>query len=127
MALTEAPQWFREGFQYELKSALRKLPQVEILDFVGLEAGTESDVYLHDCTCTEIADLCVFVVDFPSTGLGMEIERRRSTGKKMLIFARPRVKVTRMIGGLCAVENVEYIRYAATADIVDRVRQELEL
>jgi len=57
MGLTQAPKAFREDFQHELKSALRDIAGVSILDFVGLEGSTQGEVYSHDRTCTESADL----------------------------------------------------------------------
>lgn len=92
-ALTDAPDSFRIDFQNELKQELRKLPGVEVLDFVGLENGTALDVYLHDQKCTQTATLCVFIVDYASIGLGMEIMIRHQSGGRVLFLPEQTVKL----------------------------------
>jgi len=126
MALTEAPLAFREEFQGGLKTGLRMLENAEVLDFVGLEDGTESDVYCHDRFCTEQADLCVFICDYPSTGLGMEIAFRLASGKPMLCFKRYKAHITRMVTGMCAIEGVPILTYHIPQDITAKVRKELQ-
>ena len=121
MGLTQAPKEFREDFQHELKALLRAIDGVEILDFVGLEAGTAADVYDHDCHCTRTADLCIFVVDHPSIGLGMEIMLRQSIGKPMFIFARENASVTRMLKGMCERSGISIRTYTTAADIARSV------
>lgn len=125
MGLTQAPKEFRETFQAELKSELRKIPGVTVLDFLGLEAGTAVDVYECDRGHTESADLCLFVVDHPSIGLGIEIEIRRATGKGALVFAAEGAKITRMLIGMCEKENIPLIRYLSTVQIALAVRDAL--
>ncbi len=126
MALTEAPLEFRDDFQIELKSALRELTDVVVLDFVGLENGGAVEVYRHDRRCTELADLCVFITDCASTGMGMEIWIRRTTQKRMLLFAKLNQKVTRMLIGFAEDEGIPFIRYANVSDIVAVIKAELE-
>lgn len=123
LALTGAPPEFRDTFQHELKSELRRLLEVEVLDFVGLENGTALDVYLHDRKCAQSADLCLFVVDHASIGLGMEIMIRHHSGRQMLFFAHFDSVVTRMLTGY--LEHVGKIlqRYQSVADIISSVRE----
>ena len=52
MALTDAPEEFRDKFQNELKEMLRALVGVTVLDFIGLEGGSNVDVSRHDKKCT---------------------------------------------------------------------------
>lgn len=118
MGLTQAPIEFREYFQNELKVQLREIEGVEILDFIGLEGSTEEEVYTYDRTCTETADLCVFIVDHPSIGLGMEIVFRLATEKPMLVFAKNESHITRMLTGMCSVENISFNRYSSVEDII---------
>lgn len=120
MALTEAPDWFREGFQNRLKDGLRA-EGIEILDFLGLVVGDESNVYRHDREGAERADLAIFIVDYPSTGMGMEIVLRFVSNKPMLLFAQREKRVTRMLTGFASVEDVEFTRYVDTDDIVASV------
>jgi nucleoside 2-deoxyribosyltransferase len=125
MGLTQAPQEFREDFQKSVKDELRKIGGIEVLDFVGLQGSTETEVYRYDRQCTEDADLCVFIVDHPSIGLGMEIAFRLGTKKPMLIFAKEDVYVTRMLTGMCKQESVFLYRYTRAADIALRVTFEV--
>lgn len=120
MALTEAPHHFRTTFQDQVKLGLRN-SGVKILDFVGLEAGDDTDVYHHDRSCTERADLVAFIMDHASTGLGMEVVFRLVTGKPMLLFANEDQRVTRMATGLAKVEDIPFIRYTTADQIVDAI------
>lgn len=121
MALTDAPEEFRVDFQNELKDNLRALEGVIVLDFVGLENGSNTDVSRHDKKCTQEADLCVFILDHASTGLGKEIVYREMTGKPDLYFARQGQKVTRMVLGELEDTNKPLYRYASAQDIVEVV------
>lgn len=131
MGLTHAPKEFRNDFQHELKDGLRTLPEVEVLDFYGVDLdsvgeGVEVDVYELDRSHTENADLCVFIVDHHSIGLGMEIALRLVAGKPMIVFARDEFVVTRMLTGMCVKEGVDFVRYTTTQEIVDRVGEILK-
>ncbi|MEZ4200542.1 MAG: hypothetical protein R3B69_03070 [Candidatus Paceibacterota bacterium] len=125
MALTDAPESFRTDFQRDLKRKLTEVAGVHILDFVGLEKGTAEDVYYHDRDCTESAELCVFICDHPSIGLGMEIAFRIVTGKPMLCFAAAGKKVTRMVTGACEAQSVEFHRYDNVLNIIFAVEEML--
>lgn len=123
MGLTQAPKEFREDFQHKLKQALKAIKDVEILDFVGLEGSTKEEVYRYDRACSEKADLCVFICDHPSIGLGMEIVFRLQLQKPMILFAGEGVVVTRMLTGMCAVEKVPFLRYTDAQQIALRVNE----
>ncbi len=125
-ALTDAPDSFRVDFQNELKAALRKLPEVTVLDFVGLENGTAQDVYLHDRKCTTSATLCVFIVDYASIGLGMEIMIRHHAGGPVLFFAKTGRKVTRMLTGYIECMDKTLTRYNEVEDIIVVVKEYLQ-
>lgn len=125
MALTEAPEEFRGAFQAEIKKGLSTL-EVEILDFIGLENGTEVDVYNHDRTCTERADLCVFIVDHPSIGLGMEIAFREVSNQPYMVFAKEGKRVTRMLTGMLKKKVLPLHRYHEVDDIVAAVELQLK-
>ena len=126
MALTQAPQEFREDFQKELKDMLRSIEGVEVMDFVGLQGSTAGKVYSYDRNCTETADLCVFIADYPSIGLGMEIMIRHFAQKPMLVCARANISVTRMLTGMCIEEDIQYFSYTTVVNIVDRVKAEIK-
>jgi len=125
MGLTQAPKEFRENFQNEIKTELRNIPEVEVLDFIGLEGSTEEEVYTYDRNCAQTADLCVFIVDYPSIGLGMEISFRLATGKPMLVFAKEGMSVTRMLTGMCSVENIPFHRYDSAEEVTAVVKWSL--
>jgi hypothetical protein len=122
-ALTDAPDEFRVDFQAALKSALRKLPDVEVLDFVGLENGTALDVFHHDQNCTQKANLCIFLVDYASIGLGMEIMIRHQSGGQMLFFARTDRRVTRMLTGFLENFGRTLCRYEDVSDIIKVIEE----
>lgn len=132
MALSGAPEEFRETFQHELKAQLRRLPDVTILDFFwttqGREVGYDADVYRYDKEQAESADLCVFVLDYPSTGLGMELMIRQATGKPSLFFVHtePRQRVSRMVLGYIESTEQTLHTYTQPADIVAVVEQYIE-
>lgn len=127
MALTDAPDEFRVNFQDALKDALRALDSVTILDFIGLEAGSNIDVSRHDKKCTQEADLCVFILDYASIGLGKEIVYREITGKPDIYFARHGKKVTRMVLGELEESNKPLHRYQSTADIINVIKKHIGL
>lgn len=126
MGLTQAPVEFRVGFQNELKTQLRRSADVTVLDFIGLEGSTPPRVYQYDRSCTEKADLCIFIADHPSIGLGMEIVFRLVSKKPMLIFAHEDASVTRMLTGMCEVEGVRFYNYKSVAEILFYLRTTLE-
>jgi len=132
MALSGAPEEFRETFQHELKAQLRCLSDVTVLDFFwttqGREVGHDADVYRYDKEQAESADLCVFVLDYPSTGLGMELMIRQATGKPSLFFVHtePRQRVSRMVLGYLAETKQSTHTYTHVNDIVDAVKQHIE-
>lgn len=125
-ALTDAPDEFRIVFQSDLKRALRELTDVEVRDFVGLANGTALEVYVHDRSCAVTVDLCVFVVDYASIGLGMEVMIRHYEGGKALYFAKTGRKVTRMLMGFLEQNSCPLHRYDEVADIVNVIKQYLE-
>lgn len=128
MALNGAPEWFRTDFQRELKDALRELPGVTVLDFFwqakGRNPQDSTEVYLWDKERTEAADLCVFIADYASTGMGQEFEIRVNAQKPALAFYQAgNDTVSNMFLGACRVHGVPAIAYNAVADIVASVEE----
>lgn len=122
MALTDAPKEFRARFDGELKAALRALPEVEVLDFVGLENGTEIEVYEYDRQCTESCDLMIAICDYASLGLGMELVFRHMTGKPLALFAHTEESVSRMVTGFAQKEQIGYHHFETVEDIITEVK-----
>ncbi|HEV8677507.1 MAG TPA: hypothetical protein VN701_01610 [Candidatus Paceibacterota bacterium] len=98
-ALTEAPPEFRERVE-ELKALLR--PRYDVLEFLGLMAGTPADVYETDIqanVCT--ADVMLAICDYPSTGLGFELAVAvRERRIPVLAVAHEKKRITRLVLGL---------------------------
>ena len=65
------PREFKKEIE-NIKNILRK--EYEVMDFVGLVAGTPHDVYqwdIHRCVAT--CDVFIAICDFPAIGLGYEL------------------------------------------------------
>lgn len=121
-ALTGAPPEFVNNFLPALKAGIRQM-DIHVFDFIGLEGETALKVYIHDRNCTELADVCVFLVGEPSTGLGMEIMLREGTGKPALFFAQENARVTRMLLGFLEVRGQKLHRYNTAEDICHVLRE----
>ena len=122
MALSGAPDEFKIVFRRELQDAFSEFSDVEILDFIGLEKGDDTEVYIHDKRCAETADLCIFICDHPSTGMGMEIGFRLKSGKPMICFGHVGNNITRMVTGMCKVENILFHHYDHVCNIAHAAR-----
>jgi hypothetical protein len=108
--LTHAPEEFRDHVG-ELKNVLSE--QYEVFDYIGLEGGTSAEVYRWDIEkCTPGCDLFVGIFDYPSTGLGQELQKRIDIGKPALGLAHSLSKVTRAVTGAAdAEEKFNFKRY----------------
>jgi hypothetical protein len=119
--LTQAPQEFKEKID-AIRDALRK--NCDILDFVGLTAGTPADVYnwdIHKCVST--CDLFVAIADYPALGLGYEIGVAVEHFKKpTLVLAHTDSVITRLILGVDK-PNYQFRRYETTEDIKGIIEQ----
>lgn len=117
-ALSQASEEFRASVEL-LKEELRAHGH-EVYDFLGLVKGTTSDVYNWDigecvANCTAFVAIC----DFPSLGLGMEMDRAITLNKPILAVAHQDAVVTRLLLGAAEVEpNVRFERYT---DLVSEV------
>lgn len=128
MALKGAPEEFRTDFQKELKAGLREWDKIEVLDFFweakGRDPEDNTEVYLWDKERTENADLCIFVADHASTGMGQEFEIRAATGKPSVAFVqRENLAVSNMFLGACEVHGVQVVPYGQASSIVNWVAE----
>lgn len=125
MALSDAPEEFRTDFHDDLKGRLREIAGIEVLDFFwtsnGPTAGDDVEVYELDEAHAQNADLFVAILDHPSTGLGMEIIIRHSTGKPTLFLAKQGTKVSRMPIGYLKKFKIPRYRYASVDDIIEKI------
>lgn len=116
-ALTYAPEDYRARIEY-LKEKLRE--KYDILDFLGLWVGTDSDIYCQDIWFVEDADLLLMDCIYPSTGLGLEIWYGIGHDKDILAIAEKDAIVTRMI--LWATHpNYKFMRYDDIDEIIDYI------
>jgi hypothetical protein len=123
--LTHAPEEFRKAVE-ELKRRLRKVPQVQVLDFLGTTAGTAHDVYVHDiinCVCE--CDIMIAICDEPSTGLGWEMAVQTGRWKPLLAFGHENSKITRLILDP-GFPNYWFHRYKTFDDIYRTIVKMLE-
>lgn len=95
----------------------------EVLSFVGLDPQASArEVYATDIACAESADIMVAICDYPSTGLGMEIQKRIDIGKETYICNKKGTNISRMVLG--ATEKfpfVHHIEYENISDIISEV------
>ena len=98
-SLTYATKEFMEDVA-NLKAKLLK--KYEIMEFIGLVAGTSTDVYRWDIhECVGKCDLLVAICDSPSIGLGYELGVAvEKHGKPVLAVAHEDSKVTRLVLGI---------------------------
>jgi len=123
--LTNAPEDFKEGVEL-LKDTLKK--DYDVFEFVGLTAGTPEDVYRWDIEhCVTDCDLFVGVCDYPSIGLGWELNESIKLDKPTLGVAHEKALVTRLVLGAAAVKpNFTFRRYNdLVADVPQYIEQQL--
>lgn len=107
--LTQAPEEFRQYVQ-RFKEKLKGLPNIEVLEFLGLVNGTAAQVYQTDMASVERCDMFVAICEYPSTGLGMEIEHARVFNKPTLCLHFG-ATVTRMLIGAHDLRLLELRAY----------------
>jgi len=114
-ALTHASEEFKAGVE-SVKDELRK--DFEVLDFLGLVAGTAQDVYQWDIhNCVEKCDIFVAITDHPSLGLGYEMATAvEKLGKPTLALAHTDAKIGRIVLGI-EQPHYSFERYNSLSDI----------
>lgn len=120
--LTHAPEEFRrevENVKEELASDWR------ILEFVGLGRGTSIDVYRNDIGNVRNCMAFLAITDFPSTGLGIEVNEAQTLHKPTLLVAQNDTTVTRMLIGMAESESIPLKRYDQMAAIPMLARKTL--
>jgi hypothetical protein len=122
-SLTQAPEDFKASVE-QLKATLRD--KYEVLDFIGLVAGTPTDVYHWDVQkCVAQCDLFVAICDYPAIGLGYElgtaIERFH---KPVLVVAHEDVTLTRLVIGIDA-PDFSLKRYQSLTQVAGFIEDKL--
>lgn len=120
-SLTHSSQEFRD-FVEDLKIKLKA--KYELLDFYGLSAGIDRDIFKHDLKQVKACDLFLAELSHPATGLGFEIATALAHHKPILAIARPDSKVSRLILGIDST-LFSCIRYSSAEEILDAVEKKL--
>ena len=108
--LTQASEVSKDQVE-ELKDRLRE--DWDVMEFLGLVAGNEADVYQRDIVeniggCDAFLGVC----DEPSIGLGWELRESIGLGKPTLGVAHVDSKVSRLVLGAPAFNpNFRFRRY----------------
>lgn len=118
--LTQAPPEFVAEVD-RFKESLQA--EYHIYHFMGLEGGTNQDVYRRDIeVCVAECDLFVAICDYPSIGLGYELATAvEALGKPTLAVAHRDSKITRLIQGV-PLPKFEFRRYNELEDVKGFIR-----
>lgn len=124
-ALSQAPEEFRNSIE-AFKDSLRANGH-EVHDFIGLVNGTATDVYNWDIgECVANCSAFIAICDYPSIGLGMELDRALMLEKPILAVAHQDTQITRLLIGAAEVEDhVQFRRYQDLAADVPAMVDEL--
>ncbi len=120
--LTQASFEFKD-FVISFKERIKKECGIEIFEFVGLTAGTPSEVYETDIAYVEQADGIIAILDVPAIGLGMEIDHAINSNKPLLCLAHKDASVTRMIKGANDLGLLTFATYVDLDSAVALVKQ----
>ena len=123
--LTLASQAFKDDVEL-LKGELRK--EWDVLEFLGLTAGTAADVYRRDIVeNVGGCDAFIAVADEPSIGLGYELAMATEKYRKpVLATAHVGSKITRMLLGAAEVhENMLYRPYENMINDVPEIARDV--
>ncbi|MBI4033469.1 hypothetical protein HY379_00540 [Candidatus Saccharibacteria bacterium] len=119
-SLTLASEAFKENAE-EVKDRLRS--DWDVMEFLGLVAGTEVDVYQKDIVenvggCDAFLGIC----DEPSIGLGWELREATALQKPTLAVAHVDSRVTRLVLGAPAFNpTMAFRRYENMVEDVPKI------
>lgn len=120
-SLTQAPEDFKLQVE-QVKNSLRD--SYEIIDFVGLTAGTPTNVYnwdIHECVAK--CDVLVGICDYPAIGLGYELGVAvEKLQKPTLALAHEGAKVSRLLLGITQ-PHYRFQRYNVIGDIPQLIKE----
>ena len=128
-SLAHATDKFLEEIS-DLKKEIRKIENIELLEFVGKTGGVEKDVYFHDIhNCVMKADLFVAEVSEPSLGLGWELGTAVELRKiPTLVFAKEDAKISRLVvGATFGNKNYYFFRYKNIEEIIDQIKKQVQI
>lgn len=109
-SLANAPDDFKNSV-VALKDKLRE--KYKVLEFKGQVAGTNEDVYRWDIEqCVATCDMFVAVCDYPSIGLGWELNEAIRLNKPTLGVAHTEAVMSRLVLGAAGIKpNFTFKRY----------------
>lgn len=121
-ALTHAPEEFILAVE-EVKQRLAF--DWQIMRFIGLDAGTDANVYNQDIDFNiRNCDAFLAIADYPSSGLGWELGVADERSTPTLIIAREGLKVSRLLTGAAdARPHINFARYNTVDDIPELVKE----
>ena len=118
-SLTLAPQIFKDKVE-QTKARLKD--DWDVLEFLGLTAGTEVDVYQVDILeNVRNCDAFVAIADEPSFGLGWETREAVLLRKPTLLLAHAASKVTRLALGAPHFFPDQHFEFRRYDDMVQEV------
>lgn len=97
----------------------------ELLHFVGINPEcSHQEIYETDIACASEADLMVAIADMPSTGLGMEIQKRIDLKKPTLVCHHITSEPSRMpLGAAEVYEFCSVVAYQDERDILAAINK----
>lgn len=102
-SLANAPEDFKKSVEV-LKDRLKE--SYEVLEFKGQVAGTNKEVYKWDIEhCVADCDIFLAVCDFPSIGLGWELNEAIGLDKPTLGVAHTEAVMSRLILGAAEIKR----------------------
>jgi hypothetical protein len=122
--LTHAPEEFKAQVE---ETKLRLGDEWDVMQFLGLVAGTAADVYEQDIlTNVHGCDAFTAICDEPSLGLGYETDRAVMLGKPVLMLAHEDTRLTRLFEGAPVFEkNCELRTYENMVEDVPGIVREV--
>jgi nucleoside 2-deoxyribosyltransferase len=122
-ALTDAPEDFRNDVE-NLIETLGK--DWQVLKFLGLVGGTNADVYTQDIGNVRKCAAFLAIIDYPSTGLGLELGEASKLAKPTLLTQRADKGGSRIVLGAAElVPSFDFETYEnMQADLPSIVKEE---
>lgn len=107
-----------------VKAHINSTNSYEVIEFLGLEEGTQEDVVLHDTNGMLKSDICLFFVENESSGMGIEIGLGIPFQKPVIVLIPCKIeeykKISRMVTGQTAV-NARFVSKGYSTDNISQI------
>ena len=120
MALKGTPEWWNVSFQNDVRQALEIYSDYEVTKFVGLTGADPAEIYETDIDLAKSADYMIALTQFPSTGLGMEIQARINLSKPTIVCHPEGEPLSSMVLG---APGIQVVYYESTQDSAAAARE----